>query len=224
MSKDDEIVIAAICVGLVIIVLLLGLYTKCDAAEVKAMRSPVHARHVGSWVRLSNDTPSPEIIITPAFDLPEEPQEDVAETNVGNIEPDQIADDGKMVEPDPQEVEYLAIVIFCEAGADAQSDETRYMVGDVVLNRVADSRYPDTIYKVLTQKAQYGRFYWTGIIWPERASYKGNAHAVERAREIAYNLLTDTRHSDLWGKGYIYQDCRIQGKDNIWSDGICFGR
>lgn len=127
-------------------------------------------------------------------------------------------------EPDPEEVEELAIVIFCEAGADAQCDETRYMVGDVVLNRVADDRYPDTIHDVLAQKAQYGRFYWTGIVWPDRAKNPGNANAVARAREIAYNLLTDTRHSDLYGKGYIYQDCRVQGVDNVWSDGICFGR
>jgi spore germination cell wall hydrolase CwlJ-like protein len=137
---------------------------------------------------------------------------------------DHFADVGKMVEPDPQEVEYLAIVIFCEVGADAQSDETRYMVGDVVLNRVADSRFPNTIYEVLTQRAQYGRFYWTDVVWPERASYAGNAHAVERARRIAYDLLTDAYHSKLYGQGYIYQDNRVHGKDNIWSDGVCFGR
>lgn len=133
-------------------------------------------------------------------------------------------EDFEVKEPDPQDLEYLAIVIFCEAGADAQCDETRYMVGDIVLNRVADSRYPDTIEEVLLEERQFGRFYWTGIIWPERASYARNAHAVDRAREIAYNLLTDTRHSDLYGKGYIYQDNRVQGKDNVWSDGICFGR
>ena len=137
---------------------------------------------------------------------------DVGDTDVGNIE------------PDPQDVEYLAIVIFCEAGADAQCDETRYMVGDIVLNRVQDSRFPDTIYDVLTQKSQYGRFYWTDVVWPERASYTGNLHAVERAREIAYNLLTDARHSELYGQGYIYQDNRVHGKDNVWSDGVCFGR
>lgn len=137
---------------------------------------------------------------------------------------DHFADVGKMVEPDPQDLEYLAIVIFCEVGADAQSDETRYMVGDVVLNRVADSRFPNTIYEVLTQRAQYGRFYWTDVVWPERASYAGNAHAVERARRIAYDLLTDAYHSKLYGQGYIYQDNRVHGKDNIWSDGVCFGR
>ena len=139
-------------------------------------------------------------------------------------EQDHIADADKMVEPDPQEVEWLAIAIFCEVGADAQSNLTRYRVGDVILTRVADDRFPDTVYKVLTQKKAYGRFYWTDVVWPKRASDKGNLHAVDRAREIAYRLLTDQEHSDLWGKGYIWQDDHERGKDNVWSDGVCFGR
>lgn len=125
---------------------------------------------------------------------------------------------------DPQDLEYLAIVIFCEAGADAQTNETRYMVGDVVLNRVADDRFPDTIYGVLTEELAFGRFHWTGVVWPERAEYPENQAAVQRAIEIAEELLSNTHHSELYGKGYIYQDFRVQGKDNIWSDGICFGR
>ena len=126
--------------------------------------------------------------------------------------------------PDPQDVEYLAIAIYCEAGADYISDDTRYMVGDVILNRVADDRFPDSIAAVLTQKAQYGRFYWTGIVWPERAKNASESHAVSRAREITKNLLTDARHSELYGKGYIYQAEFSQGRDNVESDGIIFGR
>ena len=127
------------------------------------------------------------------------------------------------LEPDPQDVEYLAIAIYCEAGADSISDETRYMVGDVILNRVADERFPDTIYDVLTQKAQYGRFYLTGIVWPDRAENACEAHAVARAREIAYNLLTGT-HSELFGEGYIWQAEFKQGKGGVVRDGIFFGR
>lgn len=224
MKRNDQIFLMVLSVVLMILVLLLGLRTKGDAAEVKAVRSPLHAQYIGSWVRLSNDTPSNEIIITPTFDLPEEPQDDVTETNVGNIEIDQIADVGKMVEPDPQEVEWLAIAIFREAGSDWISDETRYMVGDVILTHVIDDRFPDTLYGVLTDKGKYGRFYWEGIHWPSTAFNSGNKHAAERAREIAYNLLSDAHHSELWGKGYIYQDNKVRGKDSVWSDGICFGR
>ena len=211
-------------VVMLVIVMLLGLRTKSDAADIKAVRSPIHTQYIGQWVRLSNDQASPEIIITPTFDLSEEPQDDVTETDVGNIEADQIADVGKMVEPDPQEVEWLAIAIFREAGSDWISNETRYMVGDVILTHVIDDRFPNTLYDVLTEKGKYGRFYWDGITWPSTAFNAGNKHAAERAREIAYNLLTDAHHSELWGKGYIWQDDHVRGKDSVWSDGICFGR
>lgn len=139
-----------------------------------------------------------------------------------------VADSGantsKALEPNADDVEWLAIAIFREAGSDWISNETRYMVGDVILTHVIDDRFPDNLYDVLTEKGKYGRFYWDGIHWPSTAFNSGNKHAAERAREIAYNLLTDTRHSELYGKGYIYQDCRVQGTDNVWSDGICFGR
>ena len=78
-----------------------------------------------------------------------------------------------------EELELLACVIYCEAGSDSISDETRRMVGEVVLNRVADDRYPDTILEVLTQRSQYGRFHWTGVVWPSRATKE--KEAVERA-------------------------------------------
>lgn len=124
---------------------------------------------------------------------------------------------------DPEELEMLACVIYQEAGGDKHCDACRYRVGDVVLNRIADSRFPNTMYKVLTAKAQYGRFYWTGIVWPDRAYSSGEAHAVERAYEVAENLLTG-HHSSLYGKGYIWQAEFVQGKDNIHCCGHYFGR
>ena len=53
------------------------------------------------------------------------------------------------------ELEALALVIYQEAGSDACSDATRYMVGEVALNRVASDRFPDTIEEVLLQERQY---------------------------------------------------------------------
>ena len=125
---------------------------------------------------------------------------------------------------DEAEHEMLACVIYQEAGGDEASDETRYMVGDVVLNRVADERFPNTIEEVLTQKQQYGRFYWTGIVWPERAKNPGEAAAVERAYRIAYDLLTDAHHSELYDNGYIWQAEFKQGHDIVFVDGTYFGK
>ena len=130
-------------------------------------------------------------------------------------------------EPDPKEneteVEMLACVIYGEAGGNACSDLCRYYVGDVVLNRVADSRFPDTLEGVLLQKGQYGRFYWTGIAWPKRAQYKVEAAAVQRAYETARALLSGV-HSELYGAGYVWQAEFKQGTDVIYLDGLYFGK
>lgn len=88
-----------------------------------------------------------------------------------------------------EELDALALVIYQEAGGDACSDETRLMVAQVVMNRVADARFPNTIQEVLTQEAQYGRLHWTGLVWPERASWPEEAYAVDRAYDLAEAIL-----------------------------------
>ena len=107
-------------------------------------------------------------------------------------------------EIDPEEAEQLAVVIYREAGGDAACDECRRRVADVALNRVADSRFPDTLHGVLTQKRQYGTMYWEGVTWPERAGQPGEQAAVERARETARAVLAG-EHSALYDQGYIFQ-------------------
>lgn len=121
-----------------------------------------------------------------------------------------------------EELEMLALVIYQEAGADYCSDETRLMVGTVVMNRVADSRFPNTIYEVLTQRAQYGRLHWTGIVWPARASYKSEAHAVERAYQFAERILLGER---ALPEDVIWQAEFKQGTEVVaYQDGVYFCR
>lgn len=121
------------------------------------------------------------------------------------------------------ELEIFACAIYQEAGGDKCSDLCRMYVGDVMLNRVDDPRFPNTLYEVLTQKHQYGLFWKTGIIWPGRASDPNEAAAVERAYDTARALL-EGEHSELYGAGYIYQDTKPRGKDVIYLDGEYFGR
>lgn len=128
-----------------------------------------------------------------------------------------------VLEPAEDDLELLACVIYQEAGGDACSDLCRFMVGDVVLNRMVDDRFPDTIEAVLTQRGQYGTFSKTGVVWPSRASNPGEAAAVERAYDTARRLLSG-EHSELYGAGYIWQAEFIQGADVIEVDGIYFGR
>lgn len=124
---------------------------------------------------------------------------------------------------DEHGVELLAMVIYQEAGSDYICDDCRRRVADVVLNRVDDERFPNTIEAVLTQKDQYGLYYYTGVVWPDRAKYSGEAHAVERARQIAREVL-EGNHSELYGNGYVWQAEFVQGTDGFWCCGIYFGR
>ena len=88
-----------------------------------------------------------------------------------------------------EELFYMAAAIYNEAGGDACSDDTRRLVGYVILNRVNDSRFPNTIKGVLEQRSQYGRFHWTGIKFADRASLPQEKNAVDRAYRIAKEVL-----------------------------------
>lgn len=125
--------------------------------------------------------------------------------------------------PDPVELELLACAIYQEAGGDACCDDCRFRVGDVILNRVADERFPNTMEEVLTQENQYGKYCKTGVIWPERAANPGEAHAVARAYKTAQALL-EGQHSELYDEGYIWQARFPQGNDYFECCGTYFGR
>lgn len=120
------------------------------------------------------------------------------------------------------ELEMMALVIYQEAGSDSCSDETRIMVGNVVMNRVADSRFPNTIEEVLLQKSQYGRLHWTGLVWPERANAETEAEAIERAYKCAEMVLNGEK---LLPDDVIFQSEFVQGKEIVaQSDGFYFCR
>ena len=127
------------------------------------------------------------------------------------------------VEVDPAAKELLACVIYQEAGSDLQCDDCRRRVADVVLNRVESDLFPNTIYEVLTQQYQYGLYYYTGVVWPERASDPNEAEAVERAYRIAEEVLRGN-HSDIYGKDYIWQAEFSQGINVIYCCKTYFGQ
>lgn len=161
----------------------------------------------------------PEIrVVEPEIYISEEPMEEEVEADIEEPVDEEI-------EIDPEELELLACVIYQEAGADYCCDDCRRRVADVVLNRVEDDRFPDNIQDVLTQKRQYGRYYWTGVVWPERAKNDCEKHAVERAYRIAEEVLKG-EHSELYGEGYIWQAEFKQGTGVVYCDQckIYFGK
>ena len=121
-----------------------------------------------------------------------------------------------------EELELLALVIYQEAGSDDCSDDTRLKTGEVVMNRVADPRFPDTIREVVLQRAQYGKLYWTGPEWPPRAYKDVEAHAVARAYDCAKKVLNGYRSlsSDT-----VFQAEFVQGDEVVThQDGLYFCR
>lgn len=189
------------------------------------------------------ETPEPAAlpIIEPIVELTPEPVEEVEQPVAQTPAPVEIvALAVQVVEPVPEviveepvveapaytekELETLALIIYQEAGADACSDETRQMVGEVVLNRVESPHFPDTIEEVALQQAQYGRLHWTGLVWPERAASSVEAHAVERAYNMA-RVLLDGSVERLLPTDTIFQAEFTQGVEVVaQTDGFYFCR
>ena len=120
------------------------------------------------------------------------------------------------------DLEALALVIYQEAGSDACSDDTRLKVGNVVLNRVNSTSFPNTIQSVLTAKNQYGRLHYTGLVRPSRASKQTEAGAVQRAYDCAERLLSGER---VLPDDVIWQAEFIQGTEVVChQDGFYFCR
>ena len=96
-----------------------------------------------------------------------------------------------------EDLEVLAHVICGEA--QCYDDQEQLYVGSVVLNRVADPRYPNTIRGVVFQKGQYA------------CTWDGNYYRQPTARNWANATYLLTYGSQL-PANVIYQSGRRQGK------------
>lgn len=111
----------------------------------------------------------------------------------------------------------LAAVICQEAGA--CSDETKALVGNVVLNRVESGIFPNSIREVITQYGQYGMMWKNGVSFPKYADEK----CISECFEVAEKLLNGMRVCD---KNVIFQAEFIQGNGVFkFAEGIyfCYG-
>ena len=166
------------------------------------------------------DTPTEKPVYVQPNHAVHEPVENIVETvEESLVHSDPIPDKTYTDE----ELEILALIVYQEAGGDIVSDDTRRLVAQVFLNRVNDSRFPDSFYEVATEERQYGRLYWTGIVWPDRASSQAEAHAVERAYKIAQEVLESDE--PVCPEGVIFQAEFVQGDIYAEQDGMyfCFG-
>lgn len=83
-----------------------------------------------------------------------------------------------------EELNMLSRIIFAEAGSDWITDEHQLAVGSVVLNRMADSRFPNTMRDVIFQEGQY-TCTWDGNYYKDP-----NERAVNNAKYLLENGVT----------------------------------
>lgn len=83
-------------------------------------------------------------------------------------------------EPDytQQDLDLLSRLVYAEAGSDWCSDEMQLMVANVVINRVNDDRFPDSIHDVVYQKGQYS------CISNGMLDKEPNQRAIDNAKRI----------------------------------------
>ena len=225
--RKREWVFVAIVAFLLLALTIIGIAAKAYSDGWKAgfeeeeQQAEAHYKHMEEIEEITKEAEQEPVIVPIRVDkLPEQ-------RKFGNSEQLKEQEHSASEWWSEDDVFCLAAVIYQEAGGDACSDETRRMVADVVLNRVFDDRFPNTIREVLEDAPggalQYGRFALTGVCFPAAADAECEQHAVERAYRIANEVL-DGEHSELFGEGYIWQAEFSQGSGCVWQDGICFGK
>ena len=178
-------------------------------------------------VDVPQDPPEDESVYVQPTPIVHEPVENIVKPveNIVETAEDSLVDSDPL--PDKtytdEELEILALIVYQEAGGDGVSDDTRRLVAQVFLNRVNDSRFPDSFYEVATANRQYGRLYLTGIVWPDRASSPAEGPAVGRAYKIAQEVLESDE--PICPEGVIFQAEFVQGDIYAAQDGMyfCFG-
>lgn len=98
-----------------------------------------------------------------------------------------------------QELYELTAVIYQEARG--ESDIIQLLVGNVVLNRVEDKDFANTIHDVLTSKHQYGLMWTYGVHLPKNPN-ELEKKAIKRCRKNAIRLLEGERFCP---KNIVYQ-------------------
>lgn len=89
-----------------------------------------------------------------------------------------------------EELDLLSRIIYAEAGSSYIPDWVQQMVGSVVLNRVASSRYPNTIRDVIYQPGQYSPT-WSGSIYntPDERTVANARYLLENGSVAPANVL-----------------------------------
>lgn len=159
---------------------------KITAAEQAAESEPVQEK--AEEVEENKETVSEQPAETAPAVQEEEPEEKAEENS------------GRKIEVTDEEYIWLCNVVGHEYGSDWISEYEKAKVVEVVMNRVNDPRFPDTIWDVLTQPYQFSGLEWT--------LYLGDfSYQVTPSVKAAVDMYLE--HPEDFDQGYL----------GFWGDG-----
>ena len=103
-----------------------------------------------------------------------------------------------------EDIDLMTRLVYAEAGSSWLPDELQLHVGSVILNRIANDCFPDTLYDVVYQKGQYAPM-WTGAI-----------NNTPDERTIA-NVMWLIENGSISPINVVWQAEFKQGKTVYWS-------
>ena len=110
-------------------------------------------------------------------------------------------------------------VVSSIPGGEHSTDVTLIMVGNVVMNRTNDSRFPATVEEVLCQPMQFSCFGETGLKWVGKAASDEAFKA--RVMKAAERVIDGER---LLSQSVVYVSSSRQGAVEAQLDGLYFCR
>ena len=157
-------------------------------------------------------------------EMPVEETEPLVETVViENVGEDAHINEAEAVVISVDQTEALAMgidaVISSVKGTENASDVTMLMVGNVILNRVEDNRYPDTVDQVLMQPYQFSCFSESGMKWVGRAAT--DPVWQQRCLDAAERAMGGER---MLSYGVVYVSSAKQGTVEAQLDSLYFCR
>ena len=197
-----------------------------EPTTIKLPKLPKLTVRPGIWIREEDALKIAAVIVFSVATswwllsgVPEQPVEKPVQTEVVASVP--VEEEVELVAIDQTEALAMGIdaVISSECKSEWVSDTTMIMVGNVILNRTNDSRYPDTVDQVLMQPYQFSCFSTAGLKWVGKAA--DDASIRERCMNAAEAVMNGER---LLNYGVVYVSSGKQGTVEAQLDGLYFCR
>jgi len=100
-------------------------------------------------------TPTPNTTPKPTTKSTVAPTSVRKTAEIKQVKPTKTPDSAQSMPCADSDLDLLSRLVYAEAGSDWCSDEMQLLVANVVINRMNDSRFPDTLRGVIYQRGQY---------------------------------------------------------------------